>query len=311
MTNFYLAMYNFKIKLNKGDYLELNKIPVIEEYRRHTGSNYISFRDVCDIIFKENCNKFVSEDLKVCKLKESADPFYHAKVGLAEYGNKRGLHDGENDVEMEPLDELDKVLEPFFFMFCAPLKENNKNGFFVIEKKKSKPIINVFRLMLNNKLRELNDDLRIEFIPHTPNELDDVVNEGIVNEYIFTIYENESDNYDDENLSTIKIMMPALKKVHPNEVNKQKVISRIKKVISDCNPDNKFKMKVSHSDNQEATLDIDDIFNYNAFYLKINKDIKTSKDNPTYDSMVEVSTKYIKSNFQYYIDKEDKSKLEK
>ena len=311
MTNFYLAMYNFKIKINKGEYLALDKIPVEEKYRKPNRSKYISFKDICNIIFKEG--EFSSEDLKVCEIKkeETEKEFYHAKLGLAEYGNKRGLHDGENDIEKEPLGELDKVLEPFFFMFCAPLEENNKNGFFVIEKKKSKPIINVFRLMLNNKLRELNDELRIEFIPHTPNELDDVVNEGIVNEYIFTIYENESDDYDDENLSTIKIMMPALKRVHPNEVNKQKVIGRIKKVISDYNPDNKFKMKVSHSDNQEATLDIDDIFNYNAFYLKINKDIETSKDNPTYDSMVEASKKYIKSNFQYYIDKEDKSKLER
>ena len=69
-------------------------------------------------------------------------------------------------------------------------------------------------------------------------------------------------------------------------------------------------MKVKYSDNQDATLDIDDIFNHNAFYLKINEDITTIKDNPTYESMIETSEKYIKSNFQYYIKKEDKSKLE-
>ena len=309
MTNFYLAMYNFKIRINKEEYLELDKIPVEDKYRTNNQSKYISFKEVCQEIFKEG--NFVSEDLKVCKVKESIDPFFHARLGLADYGNKRGLHDGENDIEKEPLDELDKVLEPFFFMFCTPYENNNKNGFFVIEKKKSKPIINAFRLMLNNKLRELNDGLRIDFIPHTPNELDDVVNEGIVNEYIFTIYENESDNFEEEQLSTIKIMMPALKKVHPNEVNKQSVIGRLKKFLNEHNLDDKFKMKVSHSDNQEATLDIDDIFNYNAFYLKINKDIMTSKDNPTYDSMIVASEKYIKSNFQYYIDKEDKSKLER
>ena len=165
--------------------------------------------------------------------------------------------------------------------------------------------------MLNNKLREFNDELRVEFLPHTPNELDDVVNDGIVNEYIFTVYENESDSFEEENLSTIKIMMPALKRVHPNEVNKKNVLNRLQNFLKDINPDNKFKMKVNHSDNQEATLDIDDIFNHNALYLKINGEITTVKDNPTYDSMVEVSKKYIKSNFKYYIDKEAASKLEK
>lgn len=309
MTNFYLAMFNFKIKINKGDYLELDKIPVEEKYRKNKESKFISFRDICHEIFKEG--DFVSDSLKVCKLKKSQAPFYHAKLGLAEYGNKRGLHDGENDVEKEPLEELDKVLEPFFFMFCTPTEDSNKKGFFVIEKKKSKPIINEFRKMLNNKLREFNDDLRIEFVPHTPNELDDVVNDGIVNEYIFTVYENESDNFDEENLSTIKIIMPALKRVHPNDVNKNNVLNRLKNFLRDINPDNKFKMKVNHSDNQEATLDIDNMFNHNALYLKVNSEITTVKDNPTYDSMVEVSKKYIKSNFQYYIDKEDKSKLEK
>lgn len=308
MTNFYLAMYNFKIKINKGDYLVLDQIPVNEEYRKDNGSKYLSFKEICNTIFKKG--EFVSEDLKVCKVQKSEDPFFHAKLGLAEYGNKRGLHDGENDIEKEPLDELDKVLEPFFFMFCTPA-DNNENGFFVIEKKKSKPIINEFKKMLNNKLREFNDELRVEFLPHTPNELDDVVNDGIVNEYIFTVYENESDSFEEENLSTIKIMMPALKRVHPNEVNKKNVLNRLQNFLKDINPDNKFKMKVNHSDNQEATLDIDDIFNHNALYLKINGEITTVKDNPTYDSMVEVSKKYIKSNFKYYIDKEAASKLEK
>ena len=309
MTNFYLAMYNFKIKINKGEYLELGKIPVDDKYRKNKDSKYISFNDICKIIFKDG--DFVSDALKVCKLQKSEDPFFHAKLGLAEYGNKRGLHDGENDIEKEPLDELDKVLEPFFFMFCTPTEDNNENGFFVIEKKKSKPIINEFKKMLNNKLREINDEIRVEFLPHTPNELDDVVNDGIVNEYIFTVYENESDNFEEENLSTIKIMMPALKRVHPNEVNKKTVLNRLKNFLRDINPDNKFKMKVNHSDNQEATLDVDDIFNHNALYLKINSEITTVKDNPTYSSMVEVAEKYIKSNFKYYIDKENKSKLEK
>lgn len=308
MTNFYLAMYNFKIKINKGDYLKLDEIPVDEKYRKNKNDRCISFSDICKIIFKEG--DFVSDDLKVCEIKQSNEPFFHAKLGLAEYGNKRGVHDGEHDIEKEPLNKLDKVLEPFFFMFCIP-SDHDGTGFFVIEKKKSKPIINEFKKMLNNQLREFNDALRVEYLSHNPNELDDVVNEGIVNEYIFTVYENSSDNYDDEQLSSIKILMPALKKVHPNEVNKIDVLTRLKNFLKGINPDNKFKMKINHSDNQEATLDIDDIFNHNAFYLKINGEIDTKNDNPTYDSMVIVSEKYIKSNFQYFIDKEDKSKLER
>lgn len=74
MTNFYLAMYNFKIKINKGEYLELDKIPVEENYRKNNGSKYISFKDICKIIFKEK--EFVSEDLEVCKVEESEDPFF-------------------------------------------------------------------------------------------------------------------------------------------------------------------------------------------------------------------------------------------
>lgn len=309
MTNFYLAMYNFKIKINKGEYLSLDDIPVTEKYQKND-SKYISFKEICQIIFKEG--EFSSEDLKVCEIKkeETEDEFYHAKLGLAEYGNKRGVHDGENDIEKEPLDEFDKVLEPFFFIFCTPYEDNNKQGFFVIEKKKSKPIIDKFNKMFISKLREINDELRIIFTPHVPNELEEVVTDGIVKEYIFTIYENEKDNYEDKNLSTIKIVMPALKKVNPIDVNKNDVINRIKRVITNFNPDNKFKMKVNHSDNQEATLDIDNMINHNALYLKVNGEITTVKDNPTYDSMVEVSKKYIKSNFQYYIDKDDKSKLE-
>lgn len=288
--------------------MKLNEIPVNEEYRKNKSSRFISFNEICKIIFQEG--EFVSDDLKVCEIKPSSDPFFHAKVGLAEYGNKRGVHDGENDIEKDPLNELDKVLEPFFFMFCTP-SDYDENGFLVIEKKKSKPIINEFKKMLNNQLREFNDNLRIEFLPHNPNELDDVVNDGIVNEYIFTVHENATDNYDDEQLSNIKIMVPALKKLHPNEVNKNDVLSRVKNSLKGINPDNKFKMKIKHSDNQEATLDIDNIFNHNAFYLKINGEIDTKNDNPTYDSMIKVSEKYIKSNFQYFIDKEDKSKLEK
>ena len=311
MTNFYLAMYNFKIKINKGEYLSLDKIPVDEKYRKNNEFNHISFQDICNIIFKEG--EFSSEDLKVCEIRneESEDEFYHAKLGLAEYGNKRGVHDGENDIEKEPLDEFDKVLEPFFFMFCTPYENNNKQGFFVIEKKKSKPIIKKFNKMFISKLREINDQLRIIFTPHVPNELEQIVTDGIVKEYIFTIYENENDNYDDENLSTIKIVMPTLEKVNPIDVDENGVINRIRGIITNFNPDNKFKMKVTHGDNQEATLDIDDMFNHNAFYLKVNSEITTVKDNPTYDSMVKVSKKHIKSNFQYYIDKEDKSKLEK
>ena len=162
MTNFYLAMYHFKIKINKGDYLKLNEIPVTEKYRKND-SKYISFHELCDIIFKENENKFIHEDLKVCKVENSEDPFFHVSLGLAEYGNKRGVYDGEKDIELNPLKPKDKVLEPFFCMFCTPYDDNNKTGFFVIEKKKSKPIIDKFRKMFIKQLKEINEDLRIIF----------------------------------------------------------------------------------------------------------------------------------------------------
>ena len=309
MTNFYLAMYNFKIKINKGEYLELDKIPVEENYRKNNGSKYISFKDICKIIFKEK--EFVSEDLEVCKVEESEDPFFHAKLGLAEYGNKRGLYDGENEIEMDPIEQNHKVLEPFFFMFCMPSENNNKNGFFVIEKKKSKPIIKKFNKMIINQLKEINSELRIIFESHVPNELNQVVTDGIVKEFVFTIYENEKDKFDEKNLSKIKLTMPALKKISPIDVDENSVINRAKSFVNNINLDNKFKMKVGHGNNQEVTLDIEELFNPNVFYLRINEEITTVNDNPKYDSMVEVSKKYIKSNFQYYIDKEDKSKLEK
>ena len=69
-------------------------------------------------------------------------------------------------------------------------------------------------------------------------------------------------------------------------------------------------MKVKHSDNQEVLLDIDNIFNYNTFYLDISEEIETSKNNPTYESMIEVCKKYIKSNFSYYLNQENKTLLE-
>lgn len=308
MTNFYLAMYNFKIKINKGEYLQLDKIPVGEEYRKNKDSKYISFKDICKIIFKEK--EFVSEYLEVCKIKESEDPFFHAKLGLAEYGNKRGLYDGENEIEMDPIEPNHKVLEPFFFMFCTPFENNNKNGFFVIEKKKSKPIIEKFNKMIFKQLKEINDELRIIFEPHVPHELNQVVTDGVVKEFVFTIYENEKDKFDEKKLSKIKLTMPALKKVSPIDVDETSIVNRAKNFVNNINLDNKFKMKVGHGDNQEVTLDIDDLLNPSGFYLRINEEIDTVNDNPKYDSMIEVSKKYIKSNFQYYVDKDDKTKLE-
>ncbi len=307
MTNFYLAMYNFKIKINKGEYLELDSIPVVEKYQKNN-SKFLSFKDICNIIFEEK--KFVSEYLEVCKVKESENPFFHAKLGLAEYGNKRGLYDGENEIEMDPIEPNHKVLEPFFFMFCTPFENNNKKGFFVIEKKKSKPIIEKFNKMIIKQLKEINSELRIIFEAHVPNELNQVVTDGVVKEFVFTIYENEKDKFDEKKLSKIKLTMPALKKVSPIDVDENSIISRAKNFVNNINLDNKFKMKVGHGDNQEVTLDIDDLFNPSGFYLRINEEIDTVNDNPKYDSMVEVSKKYIKSNFQYYIDKDDKTKLE-
>ena len=307
MTNIYLAMYNFKIKINRGNDLELDKIPVDEKYRKNNMSEYVTFKDICNYIFNEG--NFISETLKVCEVKPSNDPFFHAKLGLAEYGNKRGVYDGKNEIEKAPLDEFDKVLEPYFFMFCTPYGNNNEDGFFVIEIKKSKPIIKEFKKMLENHLREFNDELRVNFKQHIPNELKDVINEGIVNEYLFTIYENEKDKFDGKKLSTFKISMNVLEKIHPNEVDKN-IIEKLKNKFSDFICDDKFKMKVDYN-GQCTTLDINDMFNPKVFYLKIkDEDITKIKNNPTYDSMEKVSKKYIKSNFQYYINMENKSKLE-
>lgn len=308
MTLFYLAMYNFKIEINKN-YVKLNEIPVNKEYRVND-SKHISFKDICNIIFNENKDKFISESLKVCEIKPSEDPYFSCKIGLAEYGNKRGVWDSEEDTEREPLEASDKVLEPFFFMFCTPYENNNEDGFFVIERKKSKPIIQKFKKMLKDKLKEINDNLRIEFTPHVPNELSIIVNEGIISEYIFTIYENEEDKIKREKLSTMKMTIREIEKKHPNNVDKQGLLDKVKQFFK--NPhciDNSFKMKVKHSDNQCATLDIDDMFNHKAFYLNITEDITTVHDNPTYDSMEETSKKYIKSNFEYYV-KNNKSIFE-
>lgn len=306
MTNFYLAMYNFKIKINKGSYLELNKIPVEKEYRKTENSKYLTFRDICEIIFEEN--KFLSEDLKVCAVKKSEEPFFHAQLGLAEYGNKRGLHDAKNDVSLPPLESTDKVLEPFFFMFCTPFENNNINGFLVIEKKKSKPIIDRFNKMIVDKLKEINPQLRMIPIPHNPKELEDVVTDGVVKEYVFTIYENESDEFNEKTLTKIKVNAPVIEKISPIEVDKNKVFDKFKKVINFLN-DTKFQMKVSHSDNQEVTLDIDDMINHKVFHLKINDEISTVNDNPTYESMIKVGEKYTESNFDYYVRDSGESRL--
>ena len=195
-------------------------------------------------------------------------------------------------------------------MFCTPYENNNEDGFFVIERKKSKPIIQKFKKMLKDKLKEINDNLRIEFTPHVPNELSIIVNEGIISEYIFTIYENEEDKFKHEKLSTMKMTIREIEKKHPNNVDKQGLLDKVKQFIKDPRRiDNSFKMKVKHSDNQCATLDIDNMFNHKAFYLNITEDITTVHDNPTYDSMEETSKKYIKSNFEYYV-KNNKNILE-
>ena len=228
----------------------------------------------------------------------------------AENGDERGLYDAKNNVEREPLQQLDKVLEPFFFMFSIPLERGNYKAFLAIEKKKSKPIMYTFREMFNQKIKLFNENLRIYITPHNPLELEDIVNEGIVSEYYFTIYENDKNRFEDRELSQVKITLPSLKKLHPTEIHKQNVVDRIKKLLKNFDPDTKINMKVKHSGDQEVSLDIDDIFNYNTFYLEITKEIETFKDNPTYDSMIIVCKKYIKSNFSYYVDKEQTTLLE-
>ena len=134
--------------------------------------------------------------------------------------------------------------------------------------------------------------------------------DGIVKDYIFTIYENENDNFDEKKLTKMKFIMPAIEKVSPNDVEEGHIISRANKFLKNSLFDNKFQMKVAHGDKQEVTLDIEDLLNPKGFYLRINEEIDTVNDNPTYESMVKVSEKYIKSNFRYYVDKDDKSILE-
>lgn len=195
-------------------------------------------------------------------------------------------------------------------MFALPSKNDYNKGFLVIEKKKSKPIMSHFREMFNEKLKEFNNELRIFIRPHNPLELEDIINEGIVSEYSFSIYENDYNKFEDKNSAQIKISLPSLRRVHPTDVDKSKIISRIEKFLSYFNRDTKINMKVKHSDNQEVLLDIEDIFNYRTFYLDISEEIETSKNNPTYESMIEVCKKYIKSNFSYYLNQENKSLLE-
>lgn len=301
MTKFYLAMYTVELKINKK-IVPLGKIPV--------NKGYLSFRDICENIFKEG--NFIHDSIKVNKIKEESDDktFFHCQLELAEYGNERGLYDSEKDIEKDKIKELDKVLEPFFLMFALPSKNDYNKGFLVIEKKKSKPIMSHFREMFNEKLKEFNNELRIFIRPHNPLELEDIINEGIVSEYSFSIYENDYNKFEDKNSAQIKISLPSLRRVHPTDVDKSKIISRIEKFLSYFNRDTKINMKVKHSDNQEVLLDIEDIFNYRTFYLDISEEIETSKNNPTYESMIEVCKKYIKSNFSYYLNQENKSLLE-
>lgn len=301
MSKFYLAMYTINLKINRK-ILPLGKIPV--------DGKDLSFRDICENIFKEG--EFIHDSIKVNKVKEESDDktFFHCQLELAEYGNERGLYDSEKDIEKDKIKELDKVLEPFFFMFALPSEDDCNKGFLVIEKKKSKPIMGHFRKMFNEKLKEFNNELRIYIEPHNPLELEDIINEGIVSEYTFSIYENDYNKFEDKTPSKIKISLPSLRRVHPTDVDKSKIISRIEKILSHFNRDTKINMKVKHSDNQEVLLDIDNIFNYNTFYLDISEEIETSKNNPTYESMIEVCKKYIKSNFSYYLNQENKTLLE-
>ena len=301
MSKFYLAMYTINLKINRK-ILPLGKIPV--------DGKDLSFRDICENIFKEG--EFIHDSIKVNKVKEESDDktFFHCQLELAEYGNERGLYDSEKDIEKDKIKELDKVLEPFFFMFALPSEDDCNKGFLVIEKKKSKPIMSHFRKMFNEKLKEFNNELRIYIEPHNPLELEDIINEGIVSEYTFSIYENDYNKFEDKTPSKIKISLPSLRRVHPTDVDKRKIIIRIEKILSHFNRDTKINMKVKHSDNQEVLLDIDNIFNYNTFYLDISEEIETSKNNPTYESMIEVCKKYIKSNFSYYLNQENKSLLE-
>lgn len=301
-------MYNIDLKLN-GKKLALDRIPVNKEYRE-SNSKYLSFKNICEKIFDMN-NGFIHDGLRVEEVKtEDDEDYFHCQLGLAEWGNERGLYDAKHNIERDPLQQLDKVLEPFFCMFSIPLEKGNDKAFLVIEKKKSKPIMKSFREMFNDKIKEFNEELRIHIVPHNPLELEDIVNDGIVSEYYFSIYENDEDKFEDKELSLIKISIPSLERIHPTDVNKNKVVSRIKNFLKKFDPDTKIKMKVKHSENQEVSLDIDNIFNYDTFYLDITKEIETSKDNPTYDSMVGVCKKYIKSNFSYYVDQEQTTLLE-
>ena len=293
-TKIYFAMYQFKIRYKNKKRIEKNYLQ-FDDIKQN--NEIINLIDIFKNILPKN--KFIYDNLRVTETLEinETEHYISGLLNLGEYGNERNIYNKTDGEFKEKVEENDVVCEPFFFRITIP--PDSKEGFLILEKKKSKPFTKSFFDFLKEKINnEYNDFIRFDFTHIIPNEAEPLFNDSDVIEFIFIKNEESSETFGDSqiNFSKRKIVWD----IRANNLKlkdvKSEPLTEIKSKFKTYIPFAKIKQN-----KRELIVNLEDIYENKIYYLQL-EDVKWGEDkNPDYSYLNKLAKKYTKSNFSYFI----------
>lgn len=298
VDNIYFSMYKFNIRRKKTwkkeeNYFLFNNIKC--------DNNTVSVMDILEDIFVKDT--FIYDNLRVTeKIEINHDENFLAGIlDLGEYGNVRKIFNKESKIFKTDLIETDEVCEPFFFIFIVPL--DSKEGFLILEKKKSKPFVSTFFDSFRERINIKYNELIFDFSFVVPIESQEILNESNIKEFIFIKNDRNEERFGDlkiEPKSNKIILNVKDNNLKLKLINNDSIIDHIKQKYIEFS---EIKLNVEF-DNREKILDIDNLFDNQFFYLEISDKIEFNEgNNPDFESILNLSKKYASTNFSYIIEK--------
>ena len=291
----YFAMYKFNIRYKKKHKLEKNYLKFNDIM--HEGET-LSLMDIFKEIFPKN--KFIYDNLRVTETLDfdEINHFVSGLINLGEYGNVRNIYNKTDGEFKEKVEENDVVCEPFFFMLSIP--PESKEGFLILERKKSKPFTRSFFDCLKEKIeKEYGGFITFDFIHVIPKEAEPLFNNSSVVEFIFIESEKSSERFGDSQVNYVKrkiVWDVRTNDFSLEEVKSETFLNSMKSRFHDYGLFAKIKYN-----KREQIVNLDDIYHNKIFYLQLENLDWGNDKNPDYNYLKTLARNFTKSNFSYYI----------
>lgn len=291
----YFAMYKFNIRYKKKHKLEKNYLKFNDI--KHDGET-LTLMSIFKEIFPKN--KFIYDNLRVTETLDfdEVNHFVSGLINLGEYGNVRNIYNKTDGEFKEKVEENDVVCEPFFFMLSIP--PESKEGFLILERKKSKPFTRSFFDCLKEKIeKEYGGFITFDFIHVIPKEAEPLFNNSSVVEFIFIESEKSSERFGDSQVNYAKrkiVWDVRTNNFSLEEVKSDTFLNSMKSRFHDYG----LFAKINYN-KREQIVNLNDIYHNKIFYLQLENLDWGDDKNPDYDYLKTLARNYTKSNFSYYI----------